>query len=83
MTSRMAPYLTFDSNAHDAMEFHHSVFGGTLNVTTFAEFGGGSGDVPPDGVMHAMLETECLRPRASTPSTWSSATPALCPARTG
>lgn len=58
MTSRMAPYLAFDGNAREAMDFYHSVFGGTLNISTFAEFGGGGGDVPADGVMHAMLETD-------------------------
>ncbi len=57
MTSQLSPYLAFDGNAREAMEFYQSVFGGTLNVTTFAEFGGRP-EVPADGVMHAQLETE-------------------------
>jgi PhnB protein len=58
MTSRLCPYLAFDGNAREAMEFYCSVFGGTLNVTTFGEFGGGGAEVPADGVMHARLETD-------------------------
>lgn len=58
MASRMTPYLAFDGNAREAMGFYRSVFGGTLNVNTFAEFGGGDDDVPADGVMHAQLETD-------------------------
>ena len=58
MSSRMSPYLAFGGNAREAMEFYRSVFGGTLNVTTFGEFGAGGGDVPADGVMHSQLETD-------------------------
>jgi PhnB protein len=56
MSSRLNPYINFDGNAGEAMEFYNQVFGGTLAVNTFGEFGG---DAPnPDGVMHAMLETD-------------------------
>lgn len=54
MASRLNPYLTFKNNARQAMEFYQSVLGGTLNVTSFADFGVPDGG---DGVMHAMLET--------------------------
>jgi PhnB protein len=38
------------------MEFYEGVFGGTLTLNTFAEFGE---DTPtPDGIMHGMLESE-------------------------
>jgi PhnB protein len=57
MTSRLNPYITFPGNTREAMEFYKDVFGGTLNVTTFAELGGQ--DAPnPDGVMYSQLETD-------------------------
>ncbi len=56
MASQLNPYLTFNGNAREAMEFYHSVFGGDLKINTFGEFG-----VPDpaiaDKVMHAMLTT--------------------------
>jgi PhnB protein len=56
MASRLNPYLSFDGNARDAMEFYRSVFGGDLNVSTFGEYG--QPDAPgADKVMHAQLET--------------------------
>jgi PhnB protein len=56
MSSRLNPYITFPGNAREAMQFYEQVFGGTLTVSTFGEFGG---DAPnPEGVMHAMLETD-------------------------
>ena len=33
------PYLTFDGNARDAIEFYKDVFGGELNVMTFGDMG--------------------------------------------
>lgn len=57
MTSQLCPYLAFDGNAREAMGFYRSVFGGTLNVTTFGDLGGGPG-VPADGIMHAQLVTD-------------------------
>jgi len=56
MASQLNPYLTFDGNAREAMQFYHSVFGGELKVNTFGEFGS---DDPAltDKVMHAMLTT--------------------------
>ncbi|MFY1632809.1 VOC family protein [Solwaraspora sp. WMMB335] len=57
MTSRLNPYLTFDGNAREAMEFYHSVFGGELRINTFGEFGSTEPGLA-DKVMHAMLTTE-------------------------
>ena len=53
MASRLNPYLNFQSNAREAIEFYRDVFGGELNVMTFGDMGG----EPADGVMHAQLET--------------------------
>lgn len=57
MASRLNPYISFKDNAREAMEFYRDVFGGTLDINTFGQFGA------PDGpeankVMHAMLETD-------------------------
>jgi PhnB protein len=55
MTSRLNPYLNFNGNARQALEFYHSVFGGNLTLSTFAEFGAQGPDV--DRIMHGQLET--------------------------
>ena len=56
MASRLNPYINFDGNARQAMEFYKGVFGGNLTVNTFGEFGGQ--DSPDaDKIMHAQLET--------------------------
>ncbi len=57
MPSRLNPYISFDGNAREAMEFYKSVFGGELSVSTFGEFGAPDPAVA-DQVMHAMLETD-------------------------
>lgn len=56
MPSRLNPYISFDGTARQALEFYREVFGGTLTVSTFGEFGQG-GDLA-DKVMHGMLETD-------------------------
>jgi PhnB protein len=56
MTSRLNPYITFNGNAREAMEFYQNVFGGNVSVSTFGQLGG---DAPePDKIMHAQLETD-------------------------
>ena len=55
MASRLNPYLMFDGTARTAMEFYESVFGGTLTINTFGEYGADGPEA--DGVMHALLET--------------------------
>jgi PhnB protein len=57
MASRLNPYLNFNGNARQAMEFYTSVFGGKLTMTTYAELGA-PGTADADRIMHAMLETD-------------------------
>jgi PhnB protein len=57
MASRLNPYLSFRDSARQAMEFYQKVFGGTLTLNTFGEFGNPDPAVA-DKVMHAMLETD-------------------------
>jgi len=57
VASRLNPYISFTGNARQAMEFYRSVFGGTLSLNTFGEFG--AQDSPDtDKIMHGMLETD-------------------------
>jgi len=57
MPTRLNPYISFGGNARQAMEFYKSVFGGTLSLNTFAEFG--QADSPEaDKIMHGMLEAD-------------------------
>ena len=56
MASRLNPYLSFRDNAREAMEFYKSVFGGTLTMNTFGEYGAQGADA--DNLMHAQLETD-------------------------
>ncbi|MEU9643744.1 VOC family protein [Streptomyces sp. NPDC048188] len=56
MTARLNPYLSFDGDARQAMEFYEQVFGGTLSLNTFGSFG--MSDSPKaEQIMHGMLET--------------------------
>jgi PhnB protein len=56
MTQRLNPYLSFGTDAAEALEFYRSVFGGQLTTSTFKEYGteGPDGDL----VMHGQLETD-------------------------
>ena len=57
MASRLNPYISFDGNARQALEFYKGVFGGALTVNTFGE--SGAQDSPDaDKIMHGMLETD-------------------------
>ncbi|MFF9492624.1 VOC family protein [Streptomyces flaveolus] len=56
MPSRLNPYLSFDGDARQAMEFYERVFGGTLALNTFGAFGD-AGAPEADKIMHGMLET--------------------------
>ena len=58
MVTRLNPYLSFRDNAREAMEFYRSVLGGTLTISTFAEFHASEDPAEADKVMHAMLESE-------------------------
>jgi PhnB protein len=57
MASRLNPYLNFNGDARAALEFYQSVFGGELNISTFADFGGAKDSPDADRVMHGQLET--------------------------
>ena len=57
MTSRLNPYLNFNGNARQALQFYETVFGGDLTLSTFADLG--ASDSPDaDRIMHGQLETK-------------------------
>jgi PhnB protein len=57
MAARLNPYISFENNARQAMEFYNGVFGGNLVLNTFGELG--APDSPDaDKVMHSQLETD-------------------------
>ena len=58
MAVQLDPYLSFgEGKARDAMEFYRSVFGGTLDVSTFGDQPDMPGNDPSmrDKVMHSQL----------------------------
>jgi PhnB protein len=57
MASRLNPYLNFDGDARQALEFYQGVFGGELTLSTFGDLGMADG---PDTakIMHGQLETD-------------------------
>lgn len=56
MAARLNPYISFAGDARQALDFYQDVFGGTLAVNTFGEYG--QPDAPEaDKIMHGSLET--------------------------
>ena len=58
MTVRLNPYLSFQDNAREAMEFYRSVFGGELTLSTFGDFQASEDPAEQDKIMHGMLITD-------------------------
>lgn len=56
MSSRLNPYINFDGNARQALEFYKDVFGGELNLSTFGQFPGADPAIA-EKIMHGQLET--------------------------
>ncbi|MDN3242807.1 VOC family protein [Glycomyces tritici] len=56
MGSILNPYIAFDGDAREAMEFYQSVLGGELKVMTFGESGMPGPNA--DQVMHAQLTSD-------------------------
>jgi PhnB protein len=57
MTSRLNPYISFGSDARQALEFYRDVFGGSLTLSTFGELGA-ENEPHADQIMHGQLETD-------------------------
>jgi PhnB protein len=57
MASRLNPYISFNGDARQALEFYHGVFGGSLALNTFGESGMQDSPVAAK-IMHGMLEAD-------------------------
>jgi len=58
MGAILNPYIAFrDGQARPAAEFYRSVFGGDLNVNTYADFGAAHEGLDPDWLMHGQVTT--------------------------
>ncbi|MEY2471050.1 MAG: PhnB protein [Actinomycetota bacterium] len=56
MSVLLNPYISFRDNAREALEFYRSVFGGELNVMSFADMPGVPTEpAEKDKVMHGQL----------------------------
>ena len=55
--TKVEPYLAFNGEAREAMEFYQGALGGTLDVQTFGEAPMESPPEAKDRVMHARLES--------------------------
>ncbi|MCC3276577.1 VOC family protein [Arthrobacter sp. zg-Y20] len=58
MPSQMNPYLSFRDNAREAMDFYQSVFGGTLESSTFADMNMAEDPAEGNKIMHSSLTTD-------------------------
>jgi PhnB protein len=58
MVSRLNPYLGFRGEAREAMTFYQQVFGGTLDISDYGDFGSPPDPATKDLVMHSQLETD-------------------------
>jgi len=56
MTSKLNPYVQFEGNAKEAMEYYRDVFGGELTLSSFGEYGN-EDPAMKDKTMHAQLES--------------------------
>lgn len=55
MSSKLNPYINFNGNTKQAMNFYSQVFGGKLTMSTFKEGGVPHDPSEADNIMHAML----------------------------
>jgi PhnB protein len=56
MATRLNPYIHFNGNAREAMEFYQRALGGDLTISTFAEGGMPSDPADANKIMHAQLD---------------------------
>jgi PhnB protein len=58
MQTKLNPYLSFQDNARQAMEFYQTVFGGKLTMSTFKQFNASQAPSEDNKIMHATLEAD-------------------------
>ncbi|HYE23442.1 MAG TPA: VOC family protein [Candidatus Paceibacterota bacterium] len=58
MATQLIPYFGFDGTTADAMRYYQSIFGGKLEMQTFAEANMADTEAIQDRVVHAQLTAE-------------------------
>ncbi len=58
MQSKLNPYLSFQENTREAMEFYRTVFGGKLELSTFKELHASQDPSEDNMIMHSVLEAD-------------------------
>ena len=58
MAARLNPYLTFQGNAREALEYYRDILGGTLTLMTYTEGGMTENPDDADRIMHGQLEND-------------------------
>jgi PhnB protein len=58
MATMLNPYLNFKDNAREAMQFYQGVFGGKLDMQTFADYHASEDPSEADKIMHAQLQAD-------------------------
>lgn len=57
METKLNPYISFEDNAREAMQFYEQVFGGTLELHTFKEYNASQDSSEDEKIMHAVLQS--------------------------
>ncbi len=58
MPTQLNPYLTFQDNARQAMEFYKTVFSGKLTMATFKDYNASQDPSEDNKIMHSVLEAD-------------------------
>lgn len=56
MSIQLNPYINFNGNTRQVMEYYKDIFGGTLNISTFKEYNASRDPSDDNKIMHAQLE---------------------------
>jgi len=73
MQSKLNPYINFDGNAKEAIEFYDHIFGGKLTMSTYKEGGMPHDPSEESKIMHGMLVADngITLMAADTPKGWA------------
>jgi PhnB protein len=65
MNTTLNPYLNFNGNTAEAMQFYHSILGGDLKMQTLGEADMSKGPETESRIMHAFLRNDLVMLMAS------------------
>lgn len=58
MQTNLNPHASFTGNVREAMALYQSVFGGTLDLCEYSEYGGSNDPSEAQKIKHAQLEAD-------------------------